>query len=79
MRYQLQKLKNTNTVEFKLDINGTTEKTTLSVFVDGNDKEYSKTTLKFMKFGHMIPMSLALFIGISEDASLDLLETCGIK
>jgi hypothetical protein len=38
MRYQVQNTKETNSVEFKCTVDGTVEKTKLSVYEDGSDE-----------------------------------------
>jgi hypothetical protein len=42
MRYQVQNAKETSSVKFKYTVDGTTEKTKLSVYEDGSDESFLK-------------------------------------
>jgi len=42
MQYQIRKMKETKEVEFKYEIDGVTERTKISIYEDGNDKEFLK-------------------------------------
>jgi hypothetical protein len=86
MRYQTQSSKETSTVEFKYEIDGNTEKTKLNVYEDGNDEEFLKMIKEFQNYvetyGIWNEEKLMLqtpFTETSGDASLEQLETCGIK
>jgi hypothetical protein len=48
MRYQAQNLKETNSVEFKFTVDGTVEKTKLSVYKDGSDEAFLKMMKEFL-------------------------------
>jgi len=50
MRYQVQNLKETNSVEFKFTVDGTVEKTKLSVYEDGSDEVYFKMMKRFSNY-----------------------------
>ena len=84
MRYQVRKTKETSSVEFKYNVDGSVEKTKMNVYEDGNDEEYLKlikdfkTTLILTEFGTK-KMPLAPSIEIFVDVSLELLGISGIK
>jgi hypothetical protein len=50
MRYQIQNLKETNSVEFKFTVDGTVEKTKLSVYEDGRNKAFLKEMKEFLNY-----------------------------
>jgi hypothetical protein len=50
MRYQSQKSKETNSVEFKYNIDGSVEKTKMNIYGDGNDEEYLKLIKEFQNY-----------------------------
>ncbi len=50
MRYQIQKSKETNSVEFKSNVDGSVEKTKMNVYKDGNDEEYLKLIKEFQNY-----------------------------
>jgi len=49
-RYQIQKSKETNSVEFKSNVDGSVEKTKMNVYKDGNDEEYLKLIKEFQNY-----------------------------
>jgi hypothetical protein len=50
MRYQVQNTKETNSVEFKCTVDGTVEKTKLSVYEDGSDESFLKMVKEFLNY-----------------------------
>jgi hypothetical protein len=82
MKYQPQNSKDAGSVEFKYEIDGVTERTKMSVYEDGNDKEYikmiNKITLKHSKFGRM-KTPLISFTATSEGAFQEQPRIFGIK
>jgi hypothetical protein len=50
MRYQTRNSKDTRSVEFKYTIDGTVEKTSMSVYEDGNDEEFLKLLKEFQNY-----------------------------
>jgi hypothetical protein len=50
MRYQIQKSKETNSVEFKYNVDGSVEKTKMNFYEDGNDEEYLKLIKEFQNY-----------------------------
>jgi hypothetical protein len=50
MRYQIRNSKETRSVEFKYTIDGTVEKTSMSVYEDGNDEEFLKLLKEFQNY-----------------------------
>jgi hypothetical protein len=50
MRYQIRKSKETNSVEFKYNVDGSVEKTKMNIYEDGNDEEYLKLIKEFQNY-----------------------------
>jgi len=50
MRYQIQKGKETNSVEFKYNVDGSVEQTKINIYEDGNDEEYLKLIKEFQNY-----------------------------
>jgi hypothetical protein len=50
MRYQVRKTKETSSVEFKYNVDGSVEKTKMNVYEDGNDEEYLKLIKEFQNY-----------------------------
>ena len=50
MRYQVQNTKETNSVEFKYNVDGSVEKTKMSIYEDGNDEEYLRLIKEFQNY-----------------------------
>ncbi len=80
---QIQNSKKTSSVELKYEIDGAVEKTKLSLHEDSNDEEFLKMILEFQNYieayknwNNDNTVRIAI---ISEDASLEELETCGIR
>jgi hypothetical protein len=50
MRYQIRNTKETNSVEFKYNVDGSVEKTKMNIYEDGNDEEYLKLIKEFQNY-----------------------------
>jgi hypothetical protein len=50
MRCQIKKSKETNSVEFKYNVDGSVEKTKMNVYEDGKDEEYLKLIKEFQNY-----------------------------
>ncbi|MFN9979187.1 MAG: hypothetical protein ACK53Y_04700, partial [bacterium] len=50
MRYQVRKTKETSSVEFKYNVDGSVEKTKMNVYEDGNDEEYLRLIKEFQNY-----------------------------
>jgi hypothetical protein len=50
MQYQVRKTKETSSVEFKYNVDGSVEKTKMNVYEDGNDEEYLRLIKEFQNY-----------------------------
>jgi predicted 2-oxoglutarate/Fe(II)-dependent dioxygenase YbiX len=50
MRYEIQNSKETSSVKFKYDVDGTVEKTKVNIYKDGNNDECQKTMKEFRNY-----------------------------
>ena len=85
MRYQIQNLKETNTVELKYThMDGAVDITKLNIYEDGSDEEFLKLVKEFQNYidtymSGKMSMPLTPFTKISAVVLLERLEICGIR
>jgi hypothetical protein len=85
MRYQIQNLKETNTVELKYThMDGAVDITKLNIYEDGSDEEFLKLVKEFQNYidtymSGKMSMPLTPFTKISAVVLLEQLEICGIR